>query len=411
VLEVAGISFNIGNALPLYLSIAEALGVAKIVYPIIDRKSNNDVDGITLDELNGTIEFSHVTFAYPSRPDVPVLSSLSFHIKPGQTIGLVGPSGGGKSSILQLIQKLYTHNEGLITIDGVDINELSVAWLREKIGVVSQDPILFNTTIGENIAYGKEGATHEEIVRAAKAANAYNFISLLPNNFNTLVGEGGSQLSGGQKQCIAIARALIRDPKILLLDEATSSLDTDSERIVQEALDKAREGRTTIMIAHRLATIQGADMILCINEGRIVEMGVHHQLMAEQGLYYKLVLKNSKDVDRAKEAPATNDIIRAYRHSTKVKASLQRRPSSLSSRHHPAHSTMAQATSIVSTLKRNRRPSAKQVTREASTMNFNKRIQDTGILSPVNEFSVPPTPIRTPKFSPQFDLDDVSVSF
>ena len=176
-----------------------------------------------------------------------------------------------------------------ITIDGKDIKSLNLKWLRSKIGIVSQEPVLFNTTIAENIRYGKEDATMEEIEQAAKNANAHNFIMQLPEKYETIVGERGSQLSGGQKQRIAIARALVKDPKILLLDEATSALDTENEKIVQEALDKAREGRTTIVIAHRLSTIQTADVIACIDSGYVIEKGNHLELMENEGLYYELV--------------------------------------------------------------------------------------------------------------------------
>ena len=184
-------------------------------------------------------------------------------------------------------QNRFSHFQ--VTIDGKDIASLNLKWLRQNIGVVSQEPVLFNTTIAENIRFGREDATMEDIERAAKNANAYNFISQFPDGFNTHVGERGAQLSGGQKQRIAIARALVRDPKILLLDEATSALDTESEKVVQDALDKAREGRTTIVIAHRLSTIQTADVIASIDQGRVVEMGDHLELMDNEGLYYELV--------------------------------------------------------------------------------------------------------------------------
>lgn len=176
-----------------------------------------------------------------------------------------------------------------ILVGGKDIRQLSLKWLRSNIGVVSQEPVLFDTTIAENIRYGYEGATEADIKSAARKANAYDFISELPDGFNTLVGEGGTQLSGGQKQRIAIARALVRDPKLLLLDEATSALDTQSEKIVQEALDKAREGRTTIVIAHRLSTIKTADVIASVEDGRVIEIGTHNELMDNEGLYFELV--------------------------------------------------------------------------------------------------------------------------
>ena len=184
-----------------------------------------------------------------------------------------------------------------ITVDGRNIAELNLKWLRKNIGIVSQEPVLFNTTIKENIKYGKKDVSDEQIHVAAKAANAYNFISDLPDGFDTPVGQRGTQLSGGQKQRIAIARALVRDPKILLLDEATSALDTESEKIVQEALDKAREGRTTIIIAHRLSTIQSADVIAGIEDGRVVEMGSHAELMKKQGLYYELVTAQTIQIE------------------------------------------------------------------------------------------------------------------
>ena len=180
-------------------------------------------------------------------------------------------------------------------MDECNIRELSVKWLRNQIGIVSQEPALFNISIAENIGYGKEGATIEEIEAAAKAGNAHDFIMELPNGYDTIVGEGGSQISGGQKQRIAIARALVRDPKILLLDEATSALDTKSEKLVQQALDKASKGRTTIIIAHRLSTIRTADVIVGIDKGRVVEMGSHSELMEKQGLYYKLVVNQTNE--------------------------------------------------------------------------------------------------------------------
>ena len=238
-----------------------------------------------------------------------ILHGLNLSIKKGKTVALVGPSGSGKSTIVQLLLRMYDYTSGVvchrhqvfydsilyfsnlqISLDGTSIKDIDIGWLRNQIGIVSQEPVLFNVSIAENIRHGKEGATMEDIEKAATCANAHQFISELSHGYHSLVGEGGAQLSGGQKQRIAIARALVRDPKILLLDEATSALDKDSERVVQQALDKAREGRTTIIIAHRLSTIQTADVIFAIEQGNVVEMGSHSELMNRQGLYYALVM-------------------------------------------------------------------------------------------------------------------------
>ncbi|KAG6930566.1 ATP-binding cassette, sub-family B (MDR/TAP), member 1B, partial [Chelydra serpentina] len=218
-----------------------------------------------------------------------VLKGLDLKVNCGQTVALVGSSGCGKSTTVQLIQRFYDPEKGMITIDGQDIKTLNIRYLREIIGVVNQEPVLFATTIAENIRYGREDVTMEEIEKAVKEANAYDFIMKLPDKFETMVGERGAQLSGGQKQRIAIARALVRNPKILLLDEATSALDTESESVVQRALDKAREGRTTIVIAHRLSTVRNADLIAAFEDGVITEQGTHHELMKRNGIYCKLV--------------------------------------------------------------------------------------------------------------------------
>ncbi|CAF4985049.1 unnamed protein product, partial [Rotaria socialis] len=223
--------------------------------------------------------FSNVHFSYPSRPDVSILNGLSFMAQRGETTALVGSSGCGKSTCVQLLQRFYDPTEGSVELDGTveiddtPVNRYNIGWLRERIGVVSQEPILFQTTIRENIRFGKTNATQEEIEQAAKMANAHDFIKDLPQKYETLVGERGAQLSGGQKQRIAIARALIRNPRILLLDEATSALDRESERIVQDALDRASQGRTTIVIAHRLSTIVNASKIIVLNAGSVVEEG------------------------------------------------------------------------------------------------------------------------------------------
>jgi ATP-binding cassette subfamily B (MDR/TAP) protein 1 len=247
------------------------------------RKTEVDVNqgtGRKLDALKGVIKFNNVKFHYPSRKEARVLKGLSLEVQPGQTVALVGPSGGGKSTTVQLLERFYDPVEGDITIDGVDLKEFDLRWLRSQIGLVSQEPILFGGTVAENIRYGKNNATDEEVISAAKMANAHTFIvNDLDKGYETDVGEKGAQLSGGQKQRIAIARAILKDPKILLLDEATSALDSESEGLVQDALDKLMVGRTTIVIAHRLTTIKNADVINVIAKGTLLESGTHSTLL------------------------------------------------------------------------------------------------------------------------------------
>uniref|UniRef100_A0A8C0SFK2 P-type phospholipid transporter n=1 Tax=Canis lupus familiaris TaxID=9615 RepID=A0A8C0SFK2_CANLF len=285
-------AFSVGQAAPCIDSFANARGAAYAIFNIID--SNPKIDsfserGHKPDSIKGNLEFIDVHFSYPARADVKILKGLNLKVQSGQTVALVGNSGCGKSTTVQLMQRLYDPDEGMINIDGQDIKTFNVRYLREIIGVVSQEPVLFSTTIAENIRYGRGNVTMDEIKKAVKEANAYEFIMKLPQKFDTLVGERGAQLSGGQKQRIAIARALVRNPKILLLDEATSALDTESEAEVQAALDKAREGRTTIVIAHRLSTIRNADVIAGFEDGVIVEQGNHRELMKKEGVYFKLV--------------------------------------------------------------------------------------------------------------------------
>ncbi|NXP20086.1 MDR1 protein, partial [Scytalopus superciliaris] len=287
-------AFSLGQAAPNLESVAKARGAAYEVYKIINKKrliDSSSKEGYKPDKLIGEIEFRNIHFSYPSRPDVKILKGLNLKVQTGKTIALVGSSGCGKSTTVQLLQRFYDPDQGEITLDGRDIRTLNVKWLRENIGIVSQEPVLFATTIAENIRYGREDISDAEIERAAKEANAFDFISRLPDKFNTMVGERGAQLSGGQKQRIAIARALARNPKILLLDEATSALDTQSESIVQAALDKARAGRTTIVIAHRLSTIRTADTIAGFEKGIMVEQGTHSELMLQKGVYYSLVMQ------------------------------------------------------------------------------------------------------------------------
>ncbi|XP_043704920.1 ABC transporter B family member 19-like [Telopea speciosissima] len=250
---------------------------------------NDPSDGKCLTEVNGNIEFKDVTFSYPSRPDVIIFRDFSIFFPAGKTVAVVGGSGSGKSTVVSLIERFYDPNQGQVLLDNVDIRTLKLKWLRDQIGLVNQEPALFATTILENILYGKPEATMVEVEAAASAANAHSFITLLPNGYNTQVGERGVQLSGGQKQRIAIARAMLKNPKVLLLDEATSALDVGSETIVQEALDRLMVGRTTVVVAHRLSTIRNVDTIAVIQQGQVVESGAHDELIAKSGAYASLI--------------------------------------------------------------------------------------------------------------------------
>ncbi|XP_061530021.1 ATP-dependent translocase ABCB1-like isoform X1 [Phycodurus eques] len=298
-------TFALGQTSPNLEAFVIAQGAAHQLYTIIDRKppiDSSSESGFKPDSVNGNIEFKNIHFNYPSRPGVKVLNNMSLSVKSGQTIALVGSSGCGKSTTIQLLQRFYDPQEGSISIDDHDIRSLNIRYLRGMIGVVSQEPVLFATTIAENIRGGRTNVTQHELEQAAKEANAYDFIMNLPDKFETLVGDRGTQMSGGQKQRIAIARALVRQPKILLLDEATSALDSESETIVQAALDKVRLGRTTIIVAHRLSTIRNADMIAGFQHGEVVELGTHSQLMGKKGVYHTLItmqmFQKAKDEDQ-----------------------------------------------------------------------------------------------------------------
>eukprot|EP00047_Mylnosiga_fluctuans_P015769 m.49151 g.49151 ORF g.49151 m.49151 type:complete len:1362 (+) comp6094_c0_seq1:38-4123(+) len=282
----------IGQAAPGLTAISTGRGVAVAIYEVIDRVSQIDGLGTTgqkLSGLEGRLELCDVRFSYPTRPSQTVLAGMSLAVKPGQTYALVGPSGCGKSTVVALLERFYDPSAGAILLDGTDLRKYNVPWLRSHISLVSQMPTLFPMSIYDNIASGKPGATQEEVIQAARNANAHDFIMQFPDKYNTQCGDRGTQLSGGQKQRIAIARALIGNPRLLILDEATSALDTASEAVVQQALDRACQGRTTIVIAHRLSTIQGADCIGVVQGGRIVEEGTHSELMAKNGLYSSMV--------------------------------------------------------------------------------------------------------------------------
>ncbi|XP_011362437.1 multidrug resistance protein 1 isoform X1 [Pteropus vampyrus] len=334
-------AFSVGQASPSIEAFANARGAAYEIFRIMDNKPSIDSyskNGHKPDNIKGNLEFKNVHFSYPSRKEVKILKGLNLQVQSGQTVALVGNSGCGKSTTVQLMQRLYDPTEGVISVDGQDIRTINVRYLREITGVVSQEPVLFATTIAENIRYGRENVTMDEIEKAVKEANAYDFIMKLPNKFDTLVGERGAQLSGGQKQRIAIARALVRNPKILLLDEATSALDTESEAVVQVALDKARKGRTTIVIAHRLSTVRNADVIAGFDNGVIVEKGNHDELMKEKGIYFKLVTMQTRgnEIELENEISESKSEMDALEMSPKDSgSSLIRRRSTRRSIHAP----------------------------------------------------------------------------
>ncbi|XP_055828193.1 putative ABC transporter B family member 8 isoform X2 [Solanum dulcamara] len=292
----AGVSFvlgglSLGMALPEVKYFTEASVAASRIFDRIDRVpeiDSEDTRGLMLENIRGEVEFRNVKFTYPSRPDTVVLKDFNLKIEAGKTVALVGSSGSGKSTVIALIQRFYDSDAGAICIDSVEIKSLQLKWLRGKMGLVSQENALFGTSIKENIMFGKVDATMDEVVAAAMTANAHNFITQLPEGYETKIGERGALLSGGQKQRIAIARAIIKNPVILLLDEATSALDSESETIVQNALDQAIVGRTTLVVAHKLSTVRNADLIAVVSNGCISELGAHNELMEKDGQYSRL---------------------------------------------------------------------------------------------------------------------------
>ena len=289
-LYLALVAIGVGSLGSLWGDLMAGIGASQRVFEILERTPVVPQDGLEISNLSGTIEFQDIHFSYPTRTDIEVLKGINLLIQPGQTVALVGSSGSGKSTIAGLLPRFYEPTQGKIQLDGKNLNSLKVSWLREQIGIVSQEPILISSTIEQNIRYGKPNATDLEVESAAKSANALEFINGFPEGFKTKVGEKGLQLSGGQKQRVAIARALLKDPKILILDEATSNLDTASEHLVQEALLRLMKGRTTLVIAHRLATVKDADKIFVLHQGQIVQIGKHEELAADiKGLYYQLL--------------------------------------------------------------------------------------------------------------------------
>jgi ABC transporter fused permease/ATP-binding protein len=292
------VAIGVGSLGSLWGDLMAGVGASHRIFEIIEKEPTFPDTGRIISSVNGEVEFSNVSFAYPTRPDIEVLKNLSFKISAGEVIALVGMSGGGKSTIASLIPRFYDPLKGRILFDGEPVKELKPSWLREQIGVVSQEPILISSTIEENIRYGKPEASDAEVLEAARSANTLEFIEKFPEGFKTRVGERGIQLSGGQKQRVAIARALLKNPKLLILDEATSNLDTTSEHLVQDALKKLMKGRTTIIIAHRLATVRDADRILVMNDGCIAQTGRHEELATDkQGLYFQLLQRQFSDAN------------------------------------------------------------------------------------------------------------------
>ena len=283
-----GASF--GGIAELYAQIQKAIGATERVFELLDETPEK-IQGTTahqsIEKIKGNVNFKNVAFKYPSRKEMEVLKDVSFTAQFGQKIAIVGPSGAGKSTIASLLLRFYSIAEGSIEIDNKNIYDYDLEQLRGNMSIVPQDVILFGGTIRENIAYGKPNATEEEILAAAQQANAYNFIESFPEKLDTIVGERGVKLSGGQRQRIAIARALLKNPSILILDEATSSLDSESEKLVQSALDNLMKDRTSIVIAHRLSTIRNADLIVVLDKGSIVESGRHEELIQKENGYYR----------------------------------------------------------------------------------------------------------------------------
>jgi ABC transporter fused permease/ATP-binding protein len=284
------VAIALGALADLWADFMRASGAAERVFELVDRApAIPPSGGERLASVRGQLEFKDVRFAYPTRQDVPVLKGIRLDVAPGEVVAIVGPSGAGKSTIAALLARMYDPQEGQVLLDGRPLEGLDTEWLRQQVGTVAQEPMLFASSIADNIRYGRPDASDEQVEAAARAANAHDFVSRFPEGYRTLVGERGVQLSGGQKQRIAIARAVLKDPRLLVLDEATSALDAESEHLVQEALERLMQGRTTLIIAHRLSTVIGADRVVVMEGGQVVQSGDHNALMGQEGLYRRLV--------------------------------------------------------------------------------------------------------------------------
>lgn len=294
ILYVITVAFSAGMLGSLYTDFMSAFGAGHRIFELLDKATINEENFIKEEKTinHGHIKFQDVCFSYPARLDVAVLKNLTFEIFPNETVAIVGSSGAGKSTIAQLLMRFYDTDSGTITIDGIELKDYDIYALRNQIGIVSQEPILISESIEDNIRYGKPKASSDEVVESAKLAYAHDFIIKFPDHYKTLVGEKGVQLSGGQKQRVALARAILKNPKVLILDEATSALDSESESLVQKALEHLQKSRTTLIIAHRLSTIKKANRILVLDQGQVVQIGSHEELLKEtNGFYKKLIEK------------------------------------------------------------------------------------------------------------------------